>query len=85
MVSCIRSLCLASGGADLMDSMHLNFDRFRNRLESNAEQWTQLQLILQELVTWTNHKSEQKHPPIGGDLPSITKQVEDHKVRNLIN
>ncbi|XP_064628408.1 dystrophin-like isoform X4 [Lineus longissimus] len=54
----------------------------RGRLESNAEQWTALLTTLKELIEWLAMKDEDLslQQPIGGDLLSVKKQNDDHKV-----
>jgi dystrophin len=54
----------------------------RGRLESNAEQWTALLTTLRELIEWLAMKDEDlsQQQPVGGDLISVKKQNDDHKV-----
>ncbi|XP_074663011.1 dystrophin-like isoform X2 [Tubulanus polymorphus] len=57
----------------------------RSRLQTNAEQWTQLLKTLKEIIEWLLQKEEdlQQQQPIAGDLNSVYKQNEDHKAIKL--
>ena len=54
----------------------------RSRLESNAEQWTTLLCTLKELIAWLTIKDNElsQQQPVGGDIQSVRKQNDDHKV-----
>ena len=64
--------------------MFLQFSLFfnRGRLETNAEQWSNLLKTLKDLIEWTIQKDEEIHrqQPVGGDLNSVRKQAEVHQV-----
>ncbi|XP_007444628.2 dystrophin-like [Python bivittatus] len=54
----------------------------RSHLEASSDQWRRLHLSLQELLAWLQLKEDElkRQAPIGGDLPTVQKQNDTHRV-----
>ncbi|KAK2181700.1 hypothetical protein NP493_384g05004 [Ridgeia piscesae] len=61
---------------------HIYLSATRSRLETNAEQWSQLLKTLSELIDWITKRGKeiQVERPVGGDLNSVRQQNENHQV-----
>ncbi|KAL8624974.1 hypothetical protein ACOMHN_039861 [Nucella lapillus] len=53
----------------------------RGRLETSTEQWQHLLRTLQTLIGWVTHRQQQlqQQQPVGGDLPSVTRQCNENR------
>ena len=83
MIRFFRVLCF-SGTPEPTQLLSACLHGNRTRLETNAEQWSQLLKTLAELIEWVTGKADQvkKLQPIGGDIASVAEQNEEHKVCN---
>ena len=80
MLRVLRALCLSGSFSDLIMSPVACCAR--SRLETNAEQWTQLLKTLKELIDWSTQKQQdiKAQQPVGGDVNSVTEQYDNHQV-----